>query len=71
MNLAVIESMRRKGIARALVTRHWRLGLRSPPRGLLEVRASNQAAQSLYAEPWVSSREHPAKYYTNPIEDAC
>ena len=49
MNLAVIESMRRKGIARTLVSRALELGVaQAAVRALLEVRASNYAAHSLY-----------------------
>ncbi len=71
MNLAVMESMRRRGIARALVTEALHAGLaQSAIRALLEVRASNQAAQSLYAGLGFRHVSSRPKYYTNPIEDA-
>ena len=71
MNLAVIESMRRHGIARALVTNALETGAaQSAVRALLEVRASNQAAQSLYAGLGFHHVSTRPKYYTNPIEDA-
>ncbi|OQW34700.1 MAG: hypothetical protein A4E19_17415 [Nitrospira sp. SG-bin1] len=71
MNLAVRESMRRRGVGEALVTEALRLGLEeSATRAVLEVRASNDPARSLYARlgfVQISRRPH---YYTNPIEDA-
>ena len=71
MNLAVVESMRRRGIASALVTEALQAGVaQSATRALLEVRASNQAAQSLYAGLGFHHVSTRPKYYTNPIEDA-
>ncbi len=71
MNLAVRESMRRRGVGRALVTEALRLGLeQAATRAVLEVRASNNPARSLYTRigfVQISSRAH---YYTNPVEDA-
>jgi [ribosomal protein S18]-alanine N-acetyltransferase len=71
MNLAVCESMRRKGIARALVTEALRMGLaQAATRAVLEVRASNQAALTLYRlMGFVTVSRRPA-YYSHPVEDA-
>ena len=61
MNLAVIESMRHKGIARALVMQALEVGLAQAARcAVLEVRASNHAAHALYRQSWVSRRDDPA-----------
>jgi ribosomal-protein-alanine N-acetyltransferase len=71
MNLAVIESMRHRGIARSLVTAALQTGLsQSAHRALLEVRASNQAAQALYHTFGFRQTAVRPKYYNNPIEDA-
>ena len=71
MNLAVSESMRRKGIARALVTEALRMGLdQSASRAVLEVRASNRAAHSLYHRMGFVQVSIRPKYYSNPNEDA-
>lgn len=71
MNLAVSESMRRRGIARALVTEALRMGLdQAATRAVLEVRASNQAARSLYQRMGFVHVSVRPKYYTKPIEDA-
>ena len=71
MNLAVRESMRRRGVGRALVTEALRRGLeQAASRAVLEVRASNEPARALYTRigfVQISSRPH---YYTNPTEDA-
>src|SRR5437868_8790980 len=49
MNLAVIESMRHKGIARALVMQALEVGLAQAARcAVLELRASNHPAHRLY-----------------------
>ncbi len=62
MNLAVIESMRHRGIARSLVTAALQTGLsQAAHRALLEVRASNRAAQTLYQGSWVSSDSREAE----------
>jgi [ribosomal protein S18]-alanine N-acetyltransferase len=71
MNLAVIESMRHRGIARSLVTAALQTGLsQSAHRALLEVRASNQAAQALYCTFGFRQTAVRPKYYNNPVEDA-
>jgi len=71
MNLAVNESMRRKGIARALVIQALEAGLaQAAMRAVLEVRASNQAAHALYRSLGFHDVTTRPTYYTNPIEDA-
>jgi [ribosomal protein S18]-alanine N-acetyltransferase len=71
MNLAVIESMRHRGIARSLVLTALQSGLsQSAYRAVLEVRASNVAAQSLYRGVGFRQIAVRPKYYNNPIEDA-
>lgn len=71
MNLAVCESMRRQGIARALVTEAIRMGLaQAATRAVLEVRASNQAAHTLYQRMGFVQVSTRPKYYSNPVEDA-
>lgn len=71
MNLAVIESMRHRGIARSLVSTALQTGIsQSAHRAVLEVRASNQAAQRLYEGFGFSHTAIRPKYYTNPEEDA-
>lgn len=71
MNLAVIESMRRRGIAKSLVASALRSGMsQSAHRAVLEVRASNQPAQRLYRGFGFSQTAIRPKYYVNPVEDA-
>lgn len=71
MNLAVIESMRHKGIAKALVMRALEMGLaQAAIRAVLEVRASNHAAHALYRGLGFRDVTTRHTYYTNPIEDA-
>jgi len=71
MNLAVIESMRHKGIAKALVMRALEIGLaQAAIRAVLEVRASNRAAHALYRCLGFRDMTIRSAYYTNPIEDA-
>jgi len=71
MNLAVIESMRHKGIAKALVIQALETGIaQAAVRTVLEVRASNQAAQALYRSLGFRDVTTRRAYYTNPIEDA-
>jgi [ribosomal protein S18]-alanine N-acetyltransferase len=71
MNLAVIESMRHRGIANSLVATALRTGMsQSAHRAVLEVRASNQAARRLYQGFGFSQTAVRPKYYANPVEDA-
>lgn len=71
MNLAVIESMRHRGIARSLVSTALEVGLaQSAHRAVLEVRASNSAAQSLYQSLNFRQVSIRRKYYNQPVEDA-
>ena len=71
MNLAVIESMRHRGIARSLVSTALQTGVsQSAHRAVLEVRASNRTAQTLYQGFGFSQTAIRPKYYTNPVEDA-
>jgi ribosomal-protein-alanine N-acetyltransferase len=71
MNLAVIESMRHKGIARSLVMAALQTGLsQSAHRAVLEVRVSNEAAKALYHTLGFHDLAVRPKYYNNPIEDA-
>ena len=71
MNLAVIESMRHRGIAKSLVATALQTGIsQSAHRAVLEVRASNQAAQRLYEGFGFSQTAVRPKYYVNPVEDA-
>jgi ribosomal-protein-alanine N-acetyltransferase len=71
MNLAVIETMRHKGIARALVMQALEMGLAQAARcAVLELRASNHAAHTLYRSLGFRDVSTRPTYYTNPIEDA-
>jgi len=71
MNLAVIESMRHKGIAKALVIQALEVGLaQAAVRAVLEVRASNHAAHAFYRSLGFRDVTTRPTYYTNPIEDA-
>lgn len=70
-NLAVVESQRRQGLA----TRLLRLGLSEASRfsashAVLEVRASNTAAASLYARCGFVSVGIRRAYYRSPDDDA-
>jgi len=71
MNLAVRESMRRQGIGRALAREAIGFGLaQGATRAVLEVRASNVAAQSLYCRTGFVPFGVRRQYYSNPLEDA-
>jgi ribosomal-protein-alanine N-acetyltransferase len=71
MNLAVIESMRHRGIAKSLVATALQTGIsQAAHRAVLEVRASNRAAQCLYQGFGFSQTAVRPKYYANPEEDA-
>ncbi|MGH7229896.1 MAG: ribosomal protein S18-alanine N-acetyltransferase [Nitrospiraceae bacterium] len=71
MNLAVASSARRQGIGRELLRRALAMGrLQGASRALLEVRASNAAALTLYEHTGFRRTAVREKYYTNPVEDA-
>ena len=71
MNLAVIESMRRRGIARSLVATALQAGAsQSAVRAVLEVRSTNEPAQALYHRLGFQRVGVRPRYYTNPVEDA-
>ena len=71
MKLAVIESMRHRGIAKSLVATALHTGIsQSAHRAVLEVRASNRAALQLYEKFGFSQTAIRPKYYANPEEDA-
>ena len=71
MNLAVAEAARRQGIAGALVRE---LRCRLKEKGIrcltLEVRASNNPAQKLYASLGFVQTGRRPRYYVKPTEDA-
>ena len=71
MNLAVAEAARRQGIAGALVRE---LICRLKEKGIrcltLEVRASNNPAQKLYASLGFVQTGRRPRYYVKPTEDA-
>ncbi len=71
MNVAVRESMRRRGVALALVTEALHMGLaEGATRAMLEVRASNEAALALYRRLGFVPVSTRRRYYVNPEEDA-
>ncbi|MDA0739517.1 MAG: ribosomal protein S18-alanine N-acetyltransferase [Nitrospirae bacterium] len=71
LNLAVKPSWRRQGVARRFVQFALHdAGSQPIERALLEVRASNTAAQSLYDGFGFREYGSRAGYYTNPKEDA-
>jgi ribosomal-protein-alanine N-acetyltransferase len=71
MNLAVLSSVRRQGLARTLVIHALRTGIdQGAVRAVLEVRASNVAAQSLYRGLGFRQIATRPSYYSNPSEDA-
>jgi len=71
MNLAVRESMRGRGVGRSLAGEAIRIGLgQGATRAVLEVRASNEAAQNLYRRLGFVPIGIRRQYYTNPVEDA-
>ena len=71
MDLAVDPPARRRGVAQALVSYAIRYGIRrGATRAVLEVRASNEAALSLYRRFGFRRVALRAKYYSNPTEDA-
>jgi ribosomal-protein-alanine N-acetyltransferase len=71
MNLAIKASVRRRGIARRLVTRTLKTGLeKGASRAFLEVRASNDPAILLYEHMGFRRVSTRSRYYSHPIEDA-
>jgi len=71
MNLAVLAPFRRQGVATRLVCAALRMGLaRGSSRAMLEVRASNQEALTLYHRLGFRQTATRARYYENPDEDA-
>jgi ribosomal-protein-alanine N-acetyltransferase len=71
MNLAVLPPFRRQGVATKLVCTALRVGLeRGASRAMLEVRASNQDAVTLYHRLGFRQTAMRARYYVNPDEDA-
>ena len=71
MNLAVDPAFRRRGIARALVLALIEeLGKMGSRQLTLEVRASNESAQALYAQLGFECVGRRKNYYLNPREDA-
>ncbi len=71
MNLAVLDSMRRQGIARTLVIHALQTGVdQGALRAVLEVRASNVVAQSLYQGLGFRQVTTRSQYYANPVENA-
>ncbi|WP_447977128.1 ribosomal protein S18-alanine N-acetyltransferase [Candidatus Nitrospira bockiana] len=71
MNLAVTPAARRQGIARRLLSEALEMGRTAGVhRALLEVRASNRAAQNLYEQAGFRRTGARPRYYSNPVEDA-
>lgn len=71
LNLAVHPEFRRMGLARQLISQAITLGREEGCcRGMLEVRASNQAARNLYESFHFQPYATRKSYYTNPTEDA-
>jgi ribosomal-protein-alanine N-acetyltransferase len=71
LDLAILPSLRRKGIARQLVLAALREGVKNGVRrAFLEVRASNSAAFALYENLGFIRTQVREGYYDKPIEDA-
>lgn len=71
MNLAVSAPFRRQGVASRLVCEALRTGVeRGATRAMLEVRASNHEAQTLYRRLGFRQTAIRAGYYDHPEEDA-
>ena len=63
--------MRRQGIGSELLKKSIKMGIeQGAERALLEVRASNDAAQALYMHFGFEFYGKRQNYYTNPSEDA-
>ncbi|MFN2453908.1 MAG: ribosomal protein S18-alanine N-acetyltransferase [Pyrinomonadaceae bacterium] len=70
-NIAVREAYRRRGVGAALLERVLEDGRREGAlRALLEVRASNLRAQSLYLRQGFKATARRRHYYTSPPDDA-
>ncbi len=67
LNLAVAPEFRRRGVATRLLLECFQ---RLPGTFFLEVRASNSAAQTLYAGLGFAPAGKRPRYYDNPVEDA-
>ena len=71
LNLAVHPEFRHMGLATQLISEAITIGIEERCcRGMLEVRASNQAARNLYESFNFQSYATRKSYYTNPTEDA-
>jgi ribosomal-protein-alanine N-acetyltransferase len=71
LDVAVEPAFRRMGVGRRLVAHALAGGAeRGARRALLEVRASNEAAQGLYEGFGFRTVGTRPNYYTNPVEDA-
>jgi len=71
LNLAIIPDKRQLGIAKRLVLAGIRQAYqKGAKRAFLEVRASNNAAQKLYASLGFTGTSVRREYYDAPIEDA-
>ncbi len=71
MNVAVLQSRRRQGVARALLDRLFEVTASDERRGYtLEVRVSNEGAIKLYEAMGFVSRGVRRGYYTDNREDA-
>jgi ribosomal-protein-alanine N-acetyltransferase len=70
-NIGVRESARRTGVGSALLTEALGLGhVAGARRVILEVRASNLAAQALYGRHGFAAAGRRRNYYRSPTEDA-
>jgi ribosomal-protein-alanine N-acetyltransferase len=70
-NIAVLDSARRSGVGRALLSAVIREAMnRRAARLYLEVRASNAAARALYSSAGFDETGRRRGYYSRPAEDA-
>lgn len=70
LNLAVHQEFRRLGLATQLISQALHIGIEEGCcRGMLEVRASNQAAKKLYESVNFQGYATRKAYYTRPAED--
>ncbi|MEC4681359.1 MAG: ribosomal protein S18-alanine N-acetyltransferase, partial [Nitrospirota bacterium] len=70
LNLAVHQEFRRQGLATQLISQALHIGIEEGCcRGMLEVRASNQAARKLYESFHFQEYATRISYYTRPTED--